>query len=211
MLTNLTASIMIVFAGGPHTPTRTALACHLLTNQPPPAIIYLTGIEFQTDYSNLTEHIRSIAATLPTKPPVITDTCTTTWESCGRIAPSARLLVNSDSLLGNSTKNNEPITNNPAVPGSPNNRGEAATAHVLIITSNYHAPRVRWLLGGLLRSPVVGCWVDKLLSEHLKASLFPSTATQQPNPSATLRADNSTTDRASGSISYHLLTTPDIP
>lgn len=53
-MTNLASTaIMIVFAGGPHTPERTALACELihelLASQPPPAIIYLTGAEYRGD------------------------------------------------------------------------------------------------------------------------------------------------------------------
>lgn len=87
MLTNLqTAAIMIVFAGGPHTPERTDLACELLVSRPPPAVIYLTGTEYSGEYSNLTAHVRAIAAELPGAPVVITDTCSTTWASCRRLA-----------------------------------------------------------------------------------------------------------------------------
>ena len=111
LATNLTASIMIVFAGGPHTPERTALACDLLAHQPPPSIIYLTGIEFTREYSHLATRVKALADTLPTRPAVMTDTCTTTWASCRK--------------LGNSTKK--------------------CGAAAVIITSNYHAPRVRWL------------------------------------------------------------------
>jgi len=73
---------MIVFAGGPHTPERTQLACELLTNRPPPAIIYLTGTEYRSEYSNCATRISATAAVLPGRPTVITDTCPTTWASC---------------------------------------------------------------------------------------------------------------------------------
>ena len=182
MLTNLaTATVMIVFAGGPHTPERTALACELLATRPPPVIIYLTGAEFRGEYSNLAARVRSIAATLPGHPKVITDNCHTTWESCRTLAAAnggvnsyelsviggevksyelkvIRNTNNEQQITNNSASgspnNEQPITNNSAG-GSPNNKEQitnncGAAASLLVITSNYHAPRVRWLLSGVL-------------------------------------------------------------
>ncbi|MEI6169162.1 MAG: hypothetical protein WCS52_18425 [bacterium] len=62
-MTNLPiAAIMIVFAGGPHTPERTTLACELLASRPLPAVIYLTGAEYQGEYSNQVDRIRKALA-----------------------------------------------------------------------------------------------------------------------------------------------------
>ena len=115
-----TATILIVFSGGPHTPERTALACELLASQPPPAVIYLTGKEYGNEYSNLAARVRSAAAKLPTHPKVLTDTCTTTWASCKHLARALEAL------------------------------DKATENRIIVVTSNYHAPRVRWLLSSVI-------------------------------------------------------------
>ena len=120
MLTNLPAAVvMIVFAGGPHTPERTDLACELLTSCQPVAV-YLTGEEYRGDYSNLvakvTDRVRPLQ---PVAPPVLTDTCSSTWESCRALARTLRAQYPDG-------------------------------ASIVVVTSNYHAPRARWLLAGLL-------------------------------------------------------------
>lgn len=121
LMTSLhTATILIVFAGGPHTPERTALACELMASQPVPAIIYLTGAEYGNEYSNLAAHVRSVAANLPTQPEVRTDTCPITWASCKRLARAVN--------------------------------GHDAGCRIIVVTSNYHAPRVRWLLSRVIPS-----------------------------------------------------------
>jgi len=160
-MTNVaTAAIMIVFAGGPHTPERTALACEILTNQPPPALIYLTGVEYCGEYSNLTERIKSIAAKLPNHPKVFTDTCTTTWESCRHVVREIQTLALCEAPGGRTSR--EPSfghgSDQPRPPEIPNVESPkskvSASARLTItaITSNYHAPRARWLLAGILPS-----------------------------------------------------------
>jgi len=150
MLTNLhAATIMIVFAGGPHTPERTTLACELLANRPPPSVIYLTGAEYSGEYCDLAKRVRMIAASLPKPPEVITDTCSTTWASCRHLA-----------------RHRQALDSQPQTQASDLNAGVASlrfgffglglpsssSPHITVITSNYHAPRVRWLLSGALSS-----------------------------------------------------------
>lgn len=129
MLTNLpSVVVMIVFAGGPHTPQRTMLAAGLIGPRSPVSI-HLTGQEFLTEYAKdadaLREHLqrdppaagdRAPAAPLPE---VVTDRCSSTLQSCWTLSRHLRRRF----------------------PGG---------CDLLIVTSNYHAPRVRWLLNGLL-------------------------------------------------------------
>ena len=120
MLTNLPAAVvMIVFAGGPHTPQRTELACQLMADYRPTAV-YLTGVEYRGEYSNLVSRVADEARRIqPAAPSVLTDTCSSTWESCRSLA---RLL----------RSQNPPVS------------------RAVVVTSNYHAQRARWLLAGLL-------------------------------------------------------------
>ena len=158
MLTNLaTATIMIVFAGGPHTPERTALACKLLASSPPPAIIYLTGAEFRGEYSNLAARVRSIAAKLPGHPKVLTDDCTTTWSSCRHVARDMQTTTPSPFRgegggEGGHSGDNSQKSNVCGLWSM-----VSPTGALLVITSNYHAPRVRWLLTGVLTPPLKVC------------------------------------------------------
>ncbi|MEI8138430.1 MAG: hypothetical protein WCI03_01030 [bacterium] len=161
MLTNLTTTIMIVFAGGPHTPERTALACELLTSRPPPAIIYLTGVEYRGEYSNLADRVRSIASTLPTHPKVLTDDCRTTWASCLYLARELQTADRCEALGGRTSREPQPQEESRVespkskVTGTRVSLSAVALAKeehltITVITSNYHAPRVRWLLSGVL-------------------------------------------------------------
>jgi len=120
MLTNLSATVvMIVFAGGPHTPERTELACELLTSCKPVAV-FLTGEEYRGEYSNLVGKVADRVRPLqPVSPPVLTDTCLSTWESCRALAGTLRAQYPDG-------------------------------ASIVVVTSNYHAWRARWLLAGLL-------------------------------------------------------------
>ena len=120
MLTNLPAAVvMIVFAGGPHTPQRTELACELMAICKPTAI-YLTGVEYREEYSNLVGQVTEKARLIQSiPPPVLTDACGSTWASCRLLAPMLR-------------------------------RQYPADTTVVVVTSNYHALRARWLLAGLL-------------------------------------------------------------
>lgn len=124
MLTNFPAAVvMIVFAGGPHTPERTALARELMAAYRP-AAVYLTGVEYRGEYSNLVGQVAAEARKdQPGPPPVLTDTCSSTWESCRTLT---RLL----------RSQNPPVT------------------RVVVVTSNYHAQRARWLLAGLLSNRI---------------------------------------------------------
>jgi len=179
MLTNLhAAAIMIVFAGGPHTPERTALACELLASRPPPSVIYLTGAEYSGEYSNWAARVRTLAAALPTRPAVLTDTCETTWASCVHLAremeqhfPKSKIQSPSrhDSVVLGNTPHLNPLPQGErkggereSAPLLPLPSGERVgvrvpslvscppSADILVITSNYHAPRARWLLSGIL-------------------------------------------------------------
>ena len=215
-MTNLAiATIMIVFAGGPHTPERTALVCEWLTNHPPPAVIYLTGAEYQGEYSNLTAQVRAIAATLPTHPEVRTDTCQTTWESCRHLAhemqtidhrlqtidfgkedtPHLNPLPQGERKDGNQLHpllSRERAGVRGSLPGS-NVYGLRSMVYCTVITSDYHAPRVRWLLGGVV-AKLSGCWVVEDDNKEA-AGLSPSNLStgQLSNPLLTV------------------LTSPDIP
>ncbi len=86
MLTNAPMlAAMVVFAGGPHTETRTDLACALL-ERCQPKHVYLTGVEYRNTSSNLVSRIRSLTAALPHPPSVTTDSCSSTLESCRLIS-----------------------------------------------------------------------------------------------------------------------------
>jgi hypothetical protein len=264
-MTNLPmAAIMIVFAGGPHTPERTALACELLVSRPPPALIYLTGAEYQGEYSNLTAQVRAIAATLPTHPEVRTDNCRTTWESCRHLAremqtidrrlqtidfgeedtPHLNPLPQGERKDGNQEgmplhpRHLHPLPlrerkdgNQEGMPLHPRHlhplplreragvRGSLHGSNVYslrsmvystVITSDYHAPRVRWLLGGA-DAQLLGSWVLELLRTKSPTG-FHLTTYQRDNlatlPSGTTeQLDNLTTQQPSLTV----LTTPDIP
>ena len=182
MTNEITAAIMIVFAGGPHTPERTALACEILTNHPPPALIYLTGVEYRSEYSNLTERVRSIAAKLPNHPPVLTDSCTTTWDSCRHVVREIQTLALCGAPGGRTSR--EPSFDHgsaqprpPEIPNSdsPKSKVESPKLNgssrltsyisrftIAAITSNYHATRVRWLLAGILPSTHITSHVSRL-------------------------------------------------
>ncbi|MEI6704034.1 MAG: ElyC/SanA/YdcF family protein [Deltaproteobacteria bacterium] len=140
MTTLHTATILIVFAGGPHTPERTALACELLASQPPPAIIYLAGKEYGNEYSNLAAHVRSVAANLPSHPEVRTDSCTTTWASCQHLARALK------------------------------SRYPEAGSKITVVTSNYHAPRVRWLLSSVIPSSKMTGGLEIVVSHDIPGS-----------------------------------------
>lgn len=76
---------MVVFAGGPHTESRTDLACSLISRCQP-ELVYLTGAEYQDTSSNLVSRMRELTRVMPGPPRIETDTCSSTFESCQRIA-----------------------------------------------------------------------------------------------------------------------------
>lgn len=119
MLTNLHAAVvMIVFAGGPHTPTRAAYAEQLLP-QVAPRAIFLTGAEFARAGAGAPDDIRPHVAALARQAPVSIDPSATTLQSC-------RYLVRE-------------------IP-----RRFPTGTRLVVVTSDYHATRVAWLLRGLL-------------------------------------------------------------
>jgi len=178
MLTNLASTIMIVFAGGPHTPERTALACELLANRPPPAIIYLTGSEYQDEYSNLAVRVTAIARNLPTHPEVLTDSCNTTWSSCLHLTRDIK-------------------------------RRYPHGASLVVVTSNYHAPRARWLIGSVVR--LSSCSVVKAeIREAIGLSPNNLSTRELNNSLSAPLAGNSATQQLNN-FSLSILTSPDIP
>lgn len=118
MHTELVSIVLVVFAGGPHTASRAALAERDLATLGP-QLIYLTGAEFTADARPTQDHLRQLAARQVTAPPVWVDASHSTVASC----LSVRSLLRRQYPQG---------------------------ASVIVITSDYHAPRLRWLLRPLL-------------------------------------------------------------
>ncbi|MGQ9661515.1 MAG: hypothetical protein ACUVWX_04150 [Kiritimatiellia bacterium] len=107
--------LLVVFAGGPHTRSRMALASHLTEKLDFREIIF-TGNEFLAiSPSTLTTIAAGRRSTV--------EGATTTVESCRKLAQNIR-------------------------------RGRLAPAQVVAVTSNYHRPRLWWLLRGALPSAV---------------------------------------------------------
>ncbi len=119
MVTNLHAAVvLIVFAGGPHTEPRTAMAERLLDSIQP-HVIYLSGAEYATEDQHLVRRLNEAAARLASHPQVIVETNRSTLRSCGALRREIE-------------------------------QANPEGASVVAITSNYHAPRLRWLLGAML-------------------------------------------------------------
>ena len=111
------ALVLIVFAGGPHTPNRLVLSRQWLETGGP-AAVFLTGGDFHSpEYESLVLDTEEKGRLAPF--PVYRDTCGTTLSSCVHMARTLR-------------------------------RRFSQGCEVVVVTSNYHAPRVQWLLGAVL-------------------------------------------------------------
>jgi len=148
MFTNIRTFIaMIVFAGGPHTTRRITLAKQLIQTCHPPIII-LTGAEFRYDYSNLTADITAITSPSATN------------HSSG----TPLIITDNCTTTWSSCHHISSILKRKAPHGGA----------LLVVTSNYHAPRVRWLLTGLLgyssakNKEIAGCFRDKSSTGQLE-------------------------------------------
>ena len=109
-----TAAMLVVFAGGPHTASRAALAASLIRALQPCTVV-LTGQEFlSADYG-----LRNACQDSASPCDVIVDAAQTSLASCQHLASRLRGL-------------------------------DVQAIAVTLVTSNYHAPRVRWLLRPLL-------------------------------------------------------------
>ena len=119
MVTNLHAAVvMIVFAGGPHTPARMAYAEQLLPQVAPQAV-FLTGAEFAGADTEESNDVHAAVAALARQTAVRIDPSPTTFQSC-------RYLVRE-------------------IP-----RRFPEGTRLVVVTSDYHAARVAWLLRGLM-------------------------------------------------------------
>lgn len=109
--------VMVVFAGGPHTQARFALAEQFIRTEQP-ACVYLTGADFMAPGFRLRPRG---SGGQPDRGPVmvVRDEAQTTLQSCLLLRREVR-------------------------------RHFAPGTRVLVVTSNYHAPRVSWLLRGML-------------------------------------------------------------